>query len=79
MLAGDTRRFAIRLAFGPDPDEGRGADRDMSLSWGSFQLWVEGRNLCAHMEQGERLANPRSERLASSMTVVALAPSRWSP
>lgn len=55
MLAGDTRRFAIRLAFGPDPDDGRGADRDLSLSWGSFQLWVEGRNLCAHKEEGERL------------------------
>ena len=55
MLAGDTRRFAIRLAFGPDPDDGRGAARDLSLSWGSFQLWVEGRNLCAHMEEGERL------------------------
>lgn len=55
MLAGDTSRFAIRLAFGPDPDDGRGADRDLSLSWGSFQLWVDGRNLCAHIEEGERL------------------------
>lgn len=55
MLAGDTRRFAIRLAFRPDPDDGRGADPDLSLSWGGLQLWVEGRNLCAHMEEGERL------------------------
>ena len=53
-LAGDTRRFAVRLAFGPDPHEGRGADGDLSLSWGSFQLWVEGRNLCAHVEEAER-------------------------
>lgn len=55
LQVGDTRRFAIRLAFGPDPHDGRGADRDLSLSWGSLQLWVEGRNLCAHMEEGERL------------------------
>ena len=53
-LVGDTRRFAVRLAFGPDPHEGRGTDGDLSLSWGSFQLWVEGRNLCAHVEEAER-------------------------
>lgn len=55
LQVGDTRRFAIRLAFGPDPHDGRGADRDLSLSWGSFQLWAEGRNLCAHMVEEERL------------------------
>ena len=55
MHAGDTSRFAIRLAFGPDPHDGRGADRDLSPSWGSFQLWADGRNLCAHIEEGERL------------------------
>ena len=55
LQVGDTRRFAIRVAFGPDPHGGRGADRDLSLSWGSFQLWAGGRNLCVHMEEGERL------------------------
>ena len=54
-LVGDTGRFAIRLAFLRDPDEGRGATPDASLSWGSFQLWVDGRNLCAHSEEGERI------------------------
>ena len=54
-LAGDTSRFAIRLAFAPDPDDGRAAAADLSHSWGSFQLWVEGRNLCAHSEDGERV------------------------
>lgn len=54
-LVGDTSRFAIRLAFSPDPDEGRGATPDESLSWGSFQLWADGRNLCAHSEEGERI------------------------
>lgn len=54
-FAGDTRRFAVRLAFSPDPDEGRGATPDATLSWGSFQLWADGRNLCAHSEEGERI------------------------
>ena len=54
-LVGDTSRFAIRLAFAPDPDDGRAAAPDMSHSWGSFQLWVDGRNLCTHSEEGERI------------------------
>ena len=54
-LAGDTSRFAIRLAFAPDPDGGRAATPELACSWGSFQLWVDGRNLCAHSEEGERI------------------------
>lgn len=54
-LVGDTSRFAIRLAFAPDPEGGRAAAPDVSRSWGSFQLWVDGRNLCAHCEEGERI------------------------
>ena len=53
-LAGDTSEFALRLAFAPDPDGGQAAEAEVSVSWGSFQLWVEGRNLCAHQEDGER-------------------------
>ena len=53
-LAGDTSEFALRLAFAPDPDDGQAAEPEVSMSWGSFQLWVEGRNLCAHQEDGER-------------------------
>ena len=53
-LAGDTSEFALKLAFARDPDDSRGAEPDVSLSWGSFQLWVEGHNLCAHNEGGER-------------------------
>ena len=53
-LAGDTGEFALRLAFARDPDDGEVADPDVARSWGSFQLWVDGRNLCAHQEQGER-------------------------
>ena len=53
-LAGDTSRFAIKMAFSPDPDDGQGIDPDVSVSWGAFQLWAGGKNLCAHHEQGER-------------------------
>ena len=54
-LAGDTATFAVKVAFFDDPDSGQGADADTSKSWGGFQLWVEGRNLCAHEEDGERV------------------------
>ena len=53
-LAGDISAFAIKMAFMDDPDEGRGASADDSLSWGAFQIWVNGRNLCAHLDDGER-------------------------
>lgn len=43
------------MAFSPDPDQGYGANREISLSWGCFQIWVGGRNLCAHVEEGERI------------------------
>ena len=54
-LAGDTSAFAIKIAFMDDPDEGQGASADVSLSWGAFQIWVNGWNLCAHLEEGERV------------------------
>ena len=54
-LSGDTSRFAIRLAFADDPDQGRGIDFETGPSWGSYQIWVDGRNLCSHFEEGERL------------------------
>lgn len=53
-LAGDTSELALRVAFAPDPDDGQAAEPEVAMSWGSFQLWVEGRNLCAHLEDGER-------------------------
>ncbi len=54
-LAGNTGRFAIKVSFLDDPDSGHGARLEESLSWGSFQLWVGGRNLCAHNEEGETI------------------------
>lgn len=46
-LVGDTSRFALKIAFLHDPDRGAGATPEESASWGSFQIWVQGRNLCA--------------------------------
>jgi len=54
-FAGDTDVFAVRLAFMPDPDDSSFADPDDAASWGSFQLWVNGQNLCSHVDQGEVL------------------------
>ncbi len=54
-LAGDTSRFAVRIAFLDDPDGGEAADSEQSISWGGFQIWVRGVNLCAHLEQSERV------------------------
>ena len=52
-LAGDTGVFAIKVAFMDDPDEGHPVDMDLWRSWGAFQIWVHGANLCAHLEEGE--------------------------
>ena len=54
-FAGDTSTFAARLSFHRDPDDGEAATPEMTESWGAFQLWVRGRNLCAHIDQGEEL------------------------
>lgn len=68
---GDESHFAIRLALRPEPDPGY-VDADLSSSWGGFQIWVEGKNLCAHADQGETLDSvhwyllPLLEWLASS-------------
>jgi Zn-dependent peptidase ImmA (M78 family) len=56
-LAGNTDRFAVRISLITDPHEGKGADADTSLSWGALQLWVEGQNLCAHVDQAETLSS----------------------
>lgn len=54
-FAGSTDTFAVRIAFVLDPDAGVVADPDDAASWGAFQLWVDGQNLCAHVDQGEVL------------------------
>ena len=57
FLSGDTDRFAFKIAFQRDPHDAEGATPEHALSWGSFQLWVDGQNLCAHIEEGETLAS----------------------
>ena len=52
-LAGDTGVFALKVGFQHDPESGQDMDPDTALSWGAFQLWVHGKNLCAHLEEGE--------------------------
>ncbi|MGH3812370.1 MAG: ImmA/IrrE family metallo-endopeptidase [Pseudonocardiaceae bacterium] len=54
-FAGNTDTFAARITFMPDPDAGMGADPEDAASWGKFELWVDGQNLCAHVDQGEIL------------------------
>ena len=54
-FAGDTATFAVRLAFHHDPDNGEAASPEMAESWGAFQIWVRGVNLCAHVDGGETL------------------------
>ena len=49
-LAGDTNKFAFKISFRTDPDGGLGATAEESLSWGSFQIWAAGQNLCIHSE-----------------------------
>lgn len=48
--SGNQNEFAITLSFAPDPDPERGASRATSASWGSFEIWVNGLNLCLHHE-----------------------------
>lgn len=54
-FAGDTASFAVRVAFHRDPDHGEAASPEMAESWGAFQIWVRGVNLCAHMDSGETM------------------------
>ena len=54
-FAGDTASFAVRVAFHHDPDNGAAASLEMAESWGAFQIWVRGVNLCAHVDGGETL------------------------
>ncbi len=38
----------LRIGFESDPDAGFAADPDLAASWGWFELWVGGVNLCRH-------------------------------
>jgi Zn-dependent peptidase ImmA (M78 family) len=53
-LLGDTSRFAVKMAFIDDASEAV-VPRDLAASWGSLEIWVNGANICAHLEEGEVL------------------------
>jgi Zn-dependent peptidase ImmA (M78 family) len=57
FTTGSRATFAVRIAFLPDPDEGKGATREESLSWGAFEIWTNGQNLCNHLELGEPVSS----------------------
>src|SRR5260221_13939189 len=50
ILSGRRDRFAVKLTFLPDPDDGRAATAEESLAWGGLEIWVKGHNLCEHVE-----------------------------
>jgi Zn-dependent peptidase ImmA (M78 family) len=50
--AGDPNRLAFRVEFLPNLDPGF-APPEEDLSWGRFQIWAGGRNLCEHVDRGE--------------------------
>lgn len=52
LEAGDPGRFAFRVEFLPNLDPGF-ATPEEDLSWGRFQIWANGRNLCEHVDRGE--------------------------
>lgn len=55
FLAGDTASFALELNLLDNDGHDEAVDADDRASWGSFAIWVQGRNLCAHTEEGETL------------------------
>jgi Zn-dependent peptidase ImmA (M78 family) len=54
-FAGRTNLFAVRMTFLSDPDQDIAVSPEESASWGALQIWVEDKNLCAHIDQGEVL------------------------
>ncbi len=53
IFVGSKEDFALDLAFEADPDGGHSATPEESVSWGSMEVWVHGKNLCSHVEEGE--------------------------
>jgi Zn-dependent peptidase ImmA (M78 family) len=53
VRVGRKNTFAMRFAFQRDPHGGRAATPEETLSWGAFEIWVDGVNLCQHLEMSE--------------------------
>jgi len=48
---GDRARFFLNVEFLSDPEPG-GVTAEEQATWGRFQIWAGGRNLCAHYVDG---------------------------
>ena len=55
IMVGSRDHFAVKIAFQSDPDQGRAATREYSISWGAIEVWANGHNLCRHVELGESI------------------------
>lgn len=54
LQVGDPTRLALSIAFTANPDgSDDAATPEESVAWGSFRIWVNGEDLCAHHELGE--------------------------
>jgi Zn-dependent peptidase ImmA (M78 family) len=51
---GDPTKFKISFEVMGDPDV-VGRQSPYEASWGRFEIWVDGINLCSHIEQGEAM------------------------
>lgn len=47
-VIGERGTFAIEYEFLPDPDHGKAALPEESLSWGNFAIWTSGNNICQY-------------------------------
>ncbi len=57
ICVGNKEHFAVHVALERDPDNGQGASLEESLSWGALEIWVHGKNLCRHVEDGELVSS----------------------
>ena len=51
-LYGNKEKFAIGVQFYPDPDAEHPVEPFLGSTWGSLQIWVDGTNLCSHIDDG---------------------------
>lgn len=52
-LYGHKEEFAIGAQFYPDPDTEFPVEPLLGSTWGSLQIWVDGTNLCSHIDDGK--------------------------
>ncbi len=71
LEAGDPSRLAFRLEFLQNLDPGF-ATPEEDLSWGRFQIWAGGQNLCEHVDRGEVRKGVDSTTLPSLLPVRGL-------